>query len=139
MNRDLEAAIASVADFDGGPWMHENLIDELDIVTEHANASHGLLIADRCRVDGSVDSVTIDVTIRLLDALQTDPVLTDRVGGIVRLELLAGSRVDPVRIDELGIHPDPEEPGGRGVELAESDRQDEDDGSILAGSLEDGE
>ncbi len=57
----------------------------------------------------------------LVDALQPDPVLADRVQRVIAVVLLARARVHPRRVDEPGLRPHAEASKRRAVVLTQAD------------------
>ncbi len=67
-----------------------------------------------------MDAVAVEELVARSLRDETDPVLADRVLGIVLVELLAGPRIHPVRVDELAVVPNHERAQRRAVVLAEA-------------------
>src|SRR4051812_48950870 len=63
--------------------LDQQVVQELDVVIEQADASLAHVLADRCRIDRAVDAVAFLADAFAVDTLERDPAFAERVGRVV--------------------------------------------------------
>ena len=57
----------------------ERLPHDRDILRDQAHAAEALVLSDRSRLDRAVDAVSEQLRVLLLESLETEPMLADRI------------------------------------------------------------